>query len=241
MVELSKPLLQLGISYFTYTRSYDTGERVYLTSHRETLENYIKKKWYLVGNVEGKPSNYKPQNVFWSALPKQYVYDANARSYGIDHGMFMIEPHDNYCDFYGFATKKDNIWVQNVYLNKIETIKNFTLYFKDKGSNILKKADSAKILLPFHNDPTEFMGNESDVDFSTMYFKNNSKDLLLTNRQLQCAHLLSKGHTIKEIANKMGLSPRTLEDHVHILKKKFSCRNKSELIIKILDRFKNKL
>lgn len=237
MIELSKPLLKLGITYFTYTRSYDTGERLYLSSHYESLENYFRKKWYLSGNVEGKPSAYKPQTVLWSTLPKQHIYDDNVRSRGIDHGMFMIDPQFNYCDFYGFATKKENVWVQNVYLNKLDVLKKFTLYFKEKASAIIGIVEKSKIILPFHNDSVEFMRNKLEIDFGKMNFRKKIHNSKFTDRQLKCAYLLTQGNTIKEIACQIGLSPRTIEDHVNTLKKKLNCRNKSELIIKIMENF----
>ena len=163
------------------------------------------------------------------------IYDDNVRSRGIDHGMFMIEPHKNYCDFYGFAARKENIWVQNVYLNKIEMLNKFILDFKEQAALIIKKAESSKLILPFHNDSVEFMGNRSGIDFSTMNVRKKFVDLMLTDRQLKCAYLLTQGHTIKEIAKQIGLSPRTIEDHVNNLKKKLYCRNKSELIIKMVE------
>jgi DNA-binding CsgD family transcriptional regulator len=235
MIELSKPLQQLGITYFTYTRSYDIGARIYLTTHRDALDSYFKEKWYLVGNVESNPSRYKPQVVFWSALPKQYIYDNCIRSRGIDHGIFMIEPHVNYCDFYGFATKKENNWVQNVYLNKIDQLKSFTLNFKNKASFIIKQAESSKIILPFHDDCVEFLGNGMNPDSNEITFGKKLINTNLTHRQLRCARLLIQGKTIKEIGNQMELSSRTIEDHVNNLKTKFYCRNKSELIVKMVE------
>lgn len=52
----------------------------------------------------------------------------------------------------------------------------------------------------------------------------------LTARERQIAGYLLKGWENKEIAVKLGISPRTVEDHrMHILKKK-RCRNIVELL-----------
>ena len=37
MLDLTAPLRRLGITYFTYSRFYHTGERLYLTTHRDVL------------------------------------------------------------------------------------------------------------------------------------------------------------------------------------------------------------
>ncbi len=62
----------------------------------------------------------------------------------------------------------------------------------------------------------------------------NIKSVKLTNRQSSCALHLLQGLQYKEIALKLNLSPRTVEDHVIQLKIKFNARNKGELIIKLM-------
>jgi DNA-binding CsgD family transcriptional regulator len=56
----------------------------------------------------------------------------------------------------------------------------------------------------------------------------------LTQRQMQCAESLLNGRTAKETAFLLGLSTRTVEYYLGNIKLKLECRNKSELIAKLI-------
>ena len=56
------------------------------------------------------------------------------------------------------------------------------------------------------------------------------KGKCLSYRQAQCLAKLTKGKTAKLIARELELSPRTVEGYISILKGKFDCYSRSELI-----------
>ena len=57
-----------------------------------------------------------------------------------------------------------------------------------------------------------------------------TNELSLSNKEIECCYYLSKGLSIKGIANKMGLSPRTIETHVNHIKLKSNCYTTDLLI-----------
>lgn len=65
------------------------------------------------------------------------------------------------------------------------------------------------------------------------YLENSKSNIKMPQRQKECLNLLLTGATAKEIAQKLNLSPRTIESHIEALKSKFNARNKAELIIKL--------
>lgn len=65
------------------------------------------------------------------------------------------------------------------------------------------------------------------------------QQLQLSKRQADCMNYALLGKTAKEIARALNLSPRTVEEHLTILKQKLGCSNKMQLIslfAKVLDR-----
>lgn len=58
---------------------------------------------------------------------------------------------------------------------------------------------------------------------------------LLSERQKECLYYLLRGATAKEIAKKLDLSFRTIEDYIELIKDKFQCSSKTSLIEKAIN------
>lgn len=117
----------------------------------------------------------------------------------------------------------------------------FTQYFKEQARDILIAADKDKFYLP-----TPKINVESSVDdrkrelfFSetkiNKYFVDFIGNIYLTKKEIECLYYLPILVTIKEISNKMYISPRTVEDHIQSLKQKLSCTSKRELLGKVVN------
>ena len=52
----------------------------------------------------------------------------------------------------------------------------------------------------------------------------------LSRRQTQCLFYIASGFSIKEIANKIDKSPRTIETHINVLKNKLNMHIRSRLV-----------
>ena len=57
-----------------------------------------------------------------------------------------------------------------------------------------------------------------------------TSELSLSNKEIECCYYLSKGLSIKGVANKMLLSPRTIETHLNNIKLKSNCYTTDLLI-----------
>lgn len=62
------------------------------------------------------------------------------------------------------------------------------------------------------------------------YFINKNTDENLTPKELKVLFFLLRGSTAKEIAKKMKLSNRTIEQYIDSIKNKFKCSTKSQII-----------
>ncbi len=61
-------------------------------------------------------------------------------------------------------------------------------------------------------------------------------------REMECLFYVIRGHSAKSIGKRLGLSYRTVEDHIEKIKYKFHCTSKTELIEKaIIEGYMNML
>ena len=180
---------------------------------------------------------YEPQAVLWSTLPNQKPFQS-IRQLNVDHGIYLIYPHNDYCEFFAFASTCDHPEVVNFYLNNLDVLQKFTHYFKERASKLLQNAENNKIVLPYHQVKIQSFST-SDLHEALNAQLNPSsyqdeKKISLSQRQTDCVNLLLTGATSKEIAMQLNLSYRTVEDYINSLKQKFNARNKVELILKLI-------
>ena len=245
---ICKPLDKLGITSFNYVRTYDDGSQVNLANMPAWLEYFYENEFYRIGAFERHPGQYESGYALWPQLSGQKVF-YDARTYfNIDHGITIIEKQIDSCDFYYFGTMTNNPGIVNFYLNHIDLLKRFILYFQDRANLIIKKANESRIILPNHFDQHESPNNKEiyiPENFKKEFIKETTlKNLRLTgdlegeilsHKQLACVIHLVEGKTAKEIAKILGLSYRTIEGHITKLKARFNCHTKTELISKLLN------
>lgn len=232
MRSLSTPLLtHLGITYFAFKRTFNDGSKIYLFNNADYYAHYFSQGHYLVGNREGNAKIYKSSYDLWDYLPDpRGLYNEASEQFNISHGLTITRKHEEYCDFFFFATTRDNSQIKRIYLNRREALEKFCDHFLIAGKNIIASATREKVILPYqpnlHLPP-------SDI-FIDDFLKNISASepalVKLTTRELDCARYLIHGKTNKEIAKELKISPRTVEEYINNLRQKFSCKSKAALI-----------
>ena len=247
ITEICKPLKKFGITSFNYVKTYHDGSQVNLANTTEWLEYFYKNEFYQIGAFERHPSKYESGSALWSQLSGQKVFYDARQYFNIDNGITIIEKQLDSCDFYYFGTTADNRNIVNFYLNNIDLLKRFILYFKDRANLIIKQANENRIILPNHFEQ-HVTPDESEIYMLEKFKKEFLKETaiknfaltgelegeVLTNKQLNCITYLIEGKTAKEIAKVIGISYRTVEGHIIKLKTRFNCQTKTELITKLL-------
>ncbi|WKK81630.1 response regulator transcription factor [Marivirga arenosa] len=75
----------------------------------------------------------------------------------------------------------------------------------------------------------------SSLLINSMYNRPQKGMLYLTNKEKQVIQFLQDGYSSKEIADKLDVSPRTIETHRANILNKFGLKNTTELIKKIVE------
>lgn len=133
------------------------------------------------------------------------------------------------------------------------------LFFRKKDQEAIKKESLISCIEPITlpNDRKYFAFTQKyplrphkktigSIGFSLLMEKNDNtilpsevyqeepEDKPLTERQLDCLFYLVKGMTYKQVAEKLALSPRTVESYLYIIKEKLNCEDRASLVAKAL-------
>ena len=246
LTDLLSPLKYCcNINHFAYQKLYATKEVEFVTTHPDITDFFWQNKFYekiFFGNID----NYKTGHYLMTLLNDQHiekVTQAIKQGFNIDNNFVVIKKRTDFCEFYYFATKKENNTINGFYLNNIDLFENFILYFKEKAHKMLVKIAENKFFFPNSNDKSILAKpenskicplNEVYKTYKRINNDNITLNKFLTAKELSCLKHVIQGLSAKETAQLMNISNRTVEKHIENIKNKLKCKNKSALILKSL-------
>lgn len=145
---ICEPLSSFGITMFNYSRIFNGGSRLYITSNLQWSEHYITQEFH--DEIDHLAHYVPPDGVkyaFWSGFRGDRVFDALAE-HNLGNGFSIYEKHKDYVDYFDFSADKDNNQIVNLYMNKIDLLLRFIEYFKEQIFLLIDFEDKKNILIP---------------------------------------------------------------------------------------------
>ncbi|MFU8797319.1 MAG: helix-turn-helix transcriptional regulator [Gammaproteobacteria bacterium] len=238
---------QTGIHYYNYVRIFHDGSRISLTNNMAwasyVFTHYPQHKFLF---EETLPEMGYSRYVIWDNDKKHRddsLLKIAREQYNIDHGITITTVYDGYIELQYFGTDSKNEAINHFYLNNLEFINSFSSCFREKATHIIHKAEKEKTLLKGHNpfwldvgDTNRQINRNKHFDelikhqVDRYYLSGKYKHVYLTVREAQCLASLIDGHTAKECARLLEISPKTVHIHLDKIKQKLNCHRRSELV-----------
>jgi LuxR family quorum-sensing system transcriptional regulator SolR len=243
VAKICNPLNTLDIVYFHYIKSFHDGSRISLCNHADWVQHYYTNRYYLTPSIDKDPRKNITANFFWNDLGSTKPFDTLREKFDIANGITLVKKTKNSCSFYYFGGRADKKSILSFFLNNLNVLERFILYFMDKGSNIIDVADKNRIVLPFSQQQDKSSNVISSMDnirnfidqtpIKRYWFSDENKDIYFSPRQMACIIGLLEGKSAKGISEQLDLSIRTIENYIEQLKIKLNCSRKEEVIYKL--------
>ena len=233
IARLAAPLEKVGITYFSYDKSYNDGTQIRLTNHEKWTEHYYRAELYKYDVFENNPEQFCSGHVFWSWLNREPVF-TEAAKYNIDDGLSIIQKNLKYCNFYHFGTARNEPLTSSALIKKINFLYRFINSFHEKAAHLIKIGE--KSALPLSREDSfncplneKFLDSKNFAEFlkkteiKRLYLGEQFDNAYLTRREIDIVRLLIEGK------KPVCLSQRTLEVHISHIKEKLKCNTLFEL------------
>jgi DNA-binding CsgD family transcriptional regulator len=141
--------------------------------------------------------------------------------------------------YFFFSTTQDLAIVKQIYVNNLEALERFASFFEQEAKQEIQaaskffKTPEKKVQKQHGTKVDKGLLNrfyeETKLDFPNEIFMPAFGLVKISPQEWRCFAYLSKHYTTPEIAEKLGLSVRTIETHLNNLKNKLGCFRKTEL------------
>lgn len=239
MQEIAAPLKKyFDINFFGHLKLQANSYIALTTSHHWA-------EWFHAHIDDNHVANIMLHNEkigLWENRRDQTIYNIMRNDFNISNGIRFVYKHENFIELFSFASDNANRSLIEWYFNNLDVLEKFILYFKDSARLLIKSSKENS----FKSTTNELINNEKIISTDTrqsflqeisnkrFYFENNR---YLTKKEMLCATQIGFGLSIKEVARKFNVSPRTVETHLIHIKEKMNARNLNEMITKLVKAF----
>ncbi|MBS0272533.1 MAG: LuxR family transcriptional regulator [Proteobacteria bacterium] len=238
--DVCQPLFKaFGITHFGCLRIFENGQILRIANNENWTQSYFQHEFYNdldLYNMKHVPIN---EQRFASIIgtPQSEHCKMLHSEFNIWNFMLIYERFSTYGDFWFFGTTRDNSQIINFYINNMNVLQHFILYFKNRAEHLYDIRDSSKLISTQITPLKENIIEEIDIHnflqkipHAKHYLNGKHSGKFLSRREADCLLLFAQGRSMKEIGEHMGLSPRTIETHINNIKNKVDCHTKGELI-----------
>lgn len=236
---------QTKFSYFAYNRVYSGGKSFGLYSDNELVEqifskgmgiSYVDKEGVVLpaGTYLGRNIPFYVRKFIGSPLVDDYFSNLPPKLQdgpNTNSGVLMINKQSHYDEIYFFNSNICENHAPAFYLNHQKTMQNFICYFRYSNDKILTEGKNYRTALPLLKSVKDPFCTQSFIEIDKIGFCISLPfgDVKLGVRESMCLRFLAQGHPNREIAERMILTVKTIENYVEKLKNKLNCRSRADL------------
>jgi len=232
-------------SLFDYVRLYADGSRICLCNRPEWLTHFYAHDFHQVGVFEGSFDIYREGYVLLQTVSHPEILQNAKMYFNLDYCIIIIKPSKTFCEFYHFASTPDNPSIVNFFLNNLDLLDRFILYFKDKAAGIIESARESPLIFPLRDESTiatdlkTTLGNKEndlrqrfvrETDIRKYRLMIDGYETIFTKSEMDCLLRIKAGENSREIAEHICRSQKTVENHIYNVKNRLNCSSKSQLI-----------
>jgi DNA-binding CsgD family transcriptional regulator len=231
------------ITSFHYARFKTDGKYLFLSTEQKAVEIYYEHNSKNTNREFIEGFKYLPsgslQKFLWLTADKSLGID-QLLNINIAHGLNVSIKYPEYVETFIFATSRNTSQIIDLYLNHFLLLEAFIDYFKSQFEHLMNVKDFSNwAFSPFYKEQIKisYTQEKSIIRPRTIIkqFRDQGKmqerHLLsdLSQRECDCMSFFLRGQTVKETAQILNLSPRTVESHLKHIKNKLGIKEKREI------------
>lgn len=237
------------ISYFSYAKMYDNGEMMFFNTQPDLAAKLFNDGYYAsldelnlfcsLGLKSTLMSTNLPLPIDIKSSAEKYKgMNFAAAELSLNYGYFIVDRGiDNY-RICGFGTHVEKFSIVNFYLNAYPLLEKFIHYFEHHAKELIENnTQSDRIYLDKYLQKLDlnvdgdipFVVPQLDVLAKSSVQTSLDRDVF-TQREKECMNLIAQGYTMKNAALKLGISHRTVEQHLRNIKEKHGLSTKNHLV-----------
>lgn len=234
---------QFGVKHFWYSKTTPEGSYFSLASNPEMHDYYHSSNLHLHSPFFHNPAFLQPGFYFYNAIKDdkfQESMNVCSLKHSMNFGGSMVYKARHEMIRYGYAFDASiKCDAQTIILNNLPLFQKFNEYFTNEAKTLINQIQDDVVDLPTvigkaYNACPKGLEPQLTIaekcafleKLGLMRFNNIQQ---LSNRELEIVRHIHEGLSARLIANRLFISPRTVEKHIESIKNKLNCFTKADL------------
>jgi DNA-binding CsgD family transcriptional regulator len=241
--ELCEPLKIFNISNFSYAKLRKDQKFFRIGNHQKYTELFFEQRLYnhqdFYRELRHSDAFSEEKKTLFFLWNPQGSAQKMRMSINMWNGISFYFITKDYIEGCAFGGSLEEIGLTEFYLNNLDILKKFFMYFKSAAKDIIDITDKNKTIdIVFHEknsnphkaDPEKVLEFNKKILTKKYWLSTGQKEFNLSLREIECLSYKSQGLTAKQIARKCHISPRTVETHFNKILFKSGLNHMNQLI-----------